>query len=80
MGSRSRLPWSIQIVRRPIGGAPVGCGRFRFHAAPGAPGQACRCEDGRYIVGGERIGLAAAPARRLASEALQHAADAGGPA
>ena len=28
------------------------------------------------IVGGERIGLAAAPARRLASEALQHATDA----
>ena len=51
-------------------------GRFRFHAAPGAPGQAGRCEDGRYIVGGERIGLAAAPARRLASEALQNAAHA----
>ena len=51
-------------------------GRFRFHAAPGAPGQAGRCEDGRYIVGGERIGLAPAPARRLASEALQNAAHA----
>ena len=29
-----------------------------------------------HIVGGERIGLAAAPARRLAGEALQNAADA----
>ena len=61
---------------RPIGGAPVGCVRFRFHAAPGAPGDAGRCEDGGAIVGGERIGLAAAPARRLAGEALQNAADA----
>ena len=61
---------------RPVGSAPVGCCRFRFHAAPGAPGQAGRCEDGGAIVGGERIGLAAAPARRLASEPLQNAADA----
>ena len=30
----------------------------------------------RYIVGGERIGLAATPARRLAGDALQNAADA----
>ena len=29
-----------------------------------------------HIVGGERIGLAPAPARRLAGEALQNAADA----
>ena len=65
-----------QPGKRLVGGALVGCGRFRFHAAPGAPGQAGRCEDGRYIVGGERIGLAAAPARRLAGEALQHAAHA----
>ena len=62
--------------KRPIGGAPVGCCRFRFHAAPGAPGQAGRCEDGGAIVRRERIGLAAAPARRLAGEALQHAAHA----
>ena len=54
----------------------VGCCRCRFHAAPGAPWQAGRCEDGRYIVGGERIGLAAAPARRLSVDALQNAAHA----
>ena len=51
-------------------------GRFRFHAAPGAPGQAGRCHDRGNIIGGERIGLAPAPARRLAGEALQNAADA----
>ena len=61
---------------RPVDGAPVGCCRFRFHAAPGAPGQAGRCEDGRYVVGGERIGLAPAPARRLSVDALQNAAHA----
>ena len=69
-------PWNSTATIARIGGAPVGCGRFRFHAAPGAPGQAGRCEDGGAIVGGERIGLAPAPARRLAGEALQNAADA----
>ena len=48
----------------------------RFHAAPGAPGQAGRCHDRCHVVSGERIGLAPAPARRLAGEALQNAADA----
>ena len=63
-----------QPGNRLVGGAPGGCGRFRFHAAPGAPGDAGRCHDGRYVIGGERIGLA--PARRLAGETLQNAADA----
>ena len=34
---------------RLVDGAPVGCGRFRFHAAPGAPWQACRCHDDRCV-------------------------------
>ena len=65
-----------QPGKRLVGGAPVGCIRFRFHAAPGAPGDAGRCHDRCHVVSGERIGLAPAPARRLAGEALQHAADA----
>ena len=51
----------------------VGGCRFRFDATAGAPGDAGRCDDGGAIVGGERIGLAPAPARRLAGEALQNA-------
>ena len=35
--------------KRLVDGAPVGCIRFRFHAAPGAPGDAGRCHDRCHV-------------------------------
>ena len=75
LGDRS-APSRRAAVRRFLHVRPAKRRHFRFHAAPGAPGDAGRCHDRCHVVSGERIGLAAAPARRLAGEALQNAADA----
>ena len=82
--SKRRPPrWATvarQVAARPSAASlrvrPAKRRRFRFHAAPGAPGDAGRCHDRCHVVSGERIGLAPAPPRRLAGEALQNAADA----
>ena len=76
LGDRS-APSRRAAVRRFLARPPSeGAAASDSHAAPGAPGDAGRCHDRCHVVSGERIGLAPAPPRRLAGEALQNAADA----